>query len=175
MQHWANRLTFCYHSVPAEQAAPWSWKTSRSFAELSSKMSVSADAFWFPLNQRDWGTDPGGRAPHFHLIKIWNNMQTPQLHSLSLSLSHPSHYSCLTRLVEGGGRMWHQLVISSDKETCWMCFCIKKNLIPCFADFSSSQCSRPCLCFKIFKVFPFLPKQKAQQHENMHTNHFWSV
>lgn len=51
--------------------------------------------------------------------------------------------------------MWHQLVISSDKETCWMCFCIKKNLIPCFADFSCSQCSRSCLCFKISKVLPF--------------------
>lgn len=33
--------------------------------------------------------DPGGRAPHFHLIEIWNNMQTPQLHSLSLCLTPP--------------------------------------------------------------------------------------
>lgn len=146
----SKQANFCYHSVPV--AAPSDWKITRSFAELSSKMWVSTDVCW-----RDGGMDPGVRAPHFHLINIWNNMQTPQLHSLSLSHTPPKLLSHQIGWGGGGrGRMWHQLVISSDKETCWMCFCIKKNLIPCFADFSCSQCSRSCLCFKVFsRSFPF--------------------
>lgn len=177
MQLWANRLTFCNPSVPVGQAAPLDWKITRSLAEFSSQIWVSGrtGVFWFSLNGRDRGMDRGVRAPHFHLNNTWNNMQLRPT-TFSLSLSHPPPVSLVSPdRWRGGGRMWHQLVISSDKETCWMCFCIKKNLIPCCADFSCAQFSGSCLRFKIFKVLPFPPPPprhefstiKKHQHKSL--------
>lgn len=56
--------------------------------------------------------------PHYRYILTLTHTRTHTSHCPSV----PPDWG------RGAGRMWDQLVISSDKETCWMCSCIKKNL-----------------------------------------------
>lgn len=77
---------------------------------------------------------PPVKAPDPRLLLLIHlrNKTPPHHHyilSFSLTHTHTSHYPSITPDWRRGlGRMWDQLVISSDKETCWMCWCIRKSL-----------------------------------------------